>query len=228
MDEARRIRFYVAPVLFLMSLVWGAWFDPSDKEVILNHLDVENLPKLIGLAAGGGFVVFAFGYIIGTLTYAFLRAVVDLKARLCGGSWYHEAGFSSSQLRNIWRRTGHPPATGDKVEEREQKEREQELSAVILFDFGLIREKHEGVHEWLVRRYTAFIIGSTSVTGLCLSFIIGPWLFSIPMKWQWWFPVFILIVACFYVACWAWKDGRRMGAFMAEMPDTYWKKSADK
>ena len=58
-----------------MSLGWGAWFDPdhTKQRVILDHLQVDNLSKLIGLAAGGGYVVFAFGYIIGTLTYAILR-----------------------------------------------------------------------------------------------------------------------------------------------------------
>jgi hypothetical protein len=78
MDEARTIRFYVAPVLFLMSLIWGAWFDPTKQHVILDHLQVDKLPNLIGLAAGGGFVVFAFGYVIGTLTCAFLRALLPL------------------------------------------------------------------------------------------------------------------------------------------------------
>jgi hypothetical protein len=100
MDEARTIRFYVAPVLFLMSLIWGAWFDPTKQHVILDHLQVDKLPNLIGLAAGGGFVVFAFGYVIGTLTYAFLRLFFHFKAWCCGGSRYHEAGLLS-HLGNI-------------------------------------------------------------------------------------------------------------------------------
>jgi 4-hydroxybenzoate polyprenyltransferase len=64
MDEARTIRFYVAPVLLLMSLLWGAWFDPIKHKEILEFLRLEQLdklPNLIGLVAGGGFVVFAFG-----------------------------------------------------------------------------------------------------------------------------------------------------------------------
>lgn len=208
MDEARTIRFYVAPVLFVMSLIWGAWFDPAKQPVILDHLQVDKLPNLIGLAAGGGFVVFAFGYIIGTLTYAILRLVFWLKAWCWGGSRYHEAGLLSD-LGNIWPRTGHPGPIDP----------QQELSAVVVFDFGIIRAKYEGVHQWLARRWNAFSIGVTSVVGLLLSFAIGNWVFSISFRWEWWAPVGLLLAVFFYVACCAWWDGCQMGRFMAQMPD---------
>jgi hypothetical protein len=201
-----------------MSLVWGAWFDTNQRQIIIEHLKVDQLSSLIGLAAGGGFVVFAFGYIIGTFTYAILSVFFYLKALSCGGSQYHEAAFSCSDLKTIWQRTGHL----GKVD------RKQELSAVAVFDFGRIREKHEGVHQWLMRRYTAFIIGSTSVTGLFFSFVIGNRVLEIPWKPEWYVPVLFLIAACAYVAWCAWKDGRRMGAFLAQMPDTFWNKSTDK
>ena len=212
MDEARTIRFYVAPVLFLMSLIWGAWFDPTTKQHIAEHLkQVDDLSKLIGFVAGGGFIAFAFGYIIGTLTYAVLRLFFCLKA-CCGGSRYHEAGFSHSALENIWLRTGHPGAKDLK------QELEQELSAVVVFDFGIIREKYIGVHEWLVRRWNAFNIGATSITGLLLSFAIGHWMLCISFSRAWLVPVGIFLIPCFCVACFAWHDGRRMVAFMAQMP----------
>jgi hypothetical protein len=207
MDEARTIRFYVAPVLFLMSLVWGAWFDPTKQHVILDHLQVDNLPKLIGLAAGGGFVVFAFGYVIGTLTYAILRLVFCVKAWCCGGTRYHEAGLLP-KLENIWLRTGHPGPIDN----------QQELSAVVVFDFGIIRGKYEGVHQWLVRRWNAFSIGMTSAVGLLLSFAIGPWVLAISLERKWWAPAGFLVLVCVYVACCAWRDGRRMVYFMAQMP----------
>lgn len=101
MDEDRTIRFYVAPVLFLMSLIWGAWFDPVKHHVIADHLQWDKLPNLIGLAAGGGFVVFAFGYVIGTLTYAILRFGFRLKAQFWGGSRYHEAGLPTLSCRTF-------------------------------------------------------------------------------------------------------------------------------
>jgi hypothetical protein len=211
MDEARTIRFYVAPVLFLMSLIWGAWFDPAMKQhVILDHLQVDNLSKLIGLAAGGGFVVFAFGYIIGTLTYAILRLLFWLKGLCRRSSRYHEAGFSSESLKNIWLRTGHPSPTDTQQEV-------QELSAVVVFDFGIIRGKYKGVHQWLVRRWNAFNIGMTSAVGLVLSFIIGRCVLCISLQWQWWGPVGFLAVVCVCVACCAWRDGRRMVCFLAAL-----------
>lgn len=33
-----------------MSLIWGAWFDPTKQHLILEHLQVDKLPNLIGLA----------------------------------------------------------------------------------------------------------------------------------------------------------------------------------
>jgi hypothetical protein len=39
------------------------------------------------------------------------------------------------------------------------------------------------------------------------------------LRWEWWAPVGLLLATCFYVACCAWRDGRRMAAFMAQMPD---------
>jgi hypothetical protein len=221
MDEARTIRFYVAPVLFLMSLIWGAWFDPIKQHEIIEHLErVDDLSKLIGLAAGGGFVVFAFGYIIGTLTYAILRFSFWCKACCFGGSQYHEAGVlrsDPSDLDSIWSRTGHPVATDPQAKDHQQKL--QELSAVVVFDFGIIRGKYEGIHQWLVRRWNAFNIGATSVAGLLLSFAVGRYMFCISFSWKWYAPVGIFIAACVYVACCAWWDGRRMVRFMAQMPD---------
>lgn len=207
MDEAQTIRFYVAPVLFLMSLVWGAWFDPTKQQVILSHLEVDKLPSLIGLAAGGGFVVFAFGYVIGTFTYAFLRIRFCLRAWCCGGSRYHEAGLSLRGLARIWRRTGHP----GKIDP------EQELSAVVMFDFVVLQKSYEGVHLWLVRRWNAFSIGATSVVGLLLSFVIGNQVLSISFEWRWWAPVGLFLATCVFVARSAWYDGRRMLKFMAEI-----------
>jgi len=96
---------------------------------------------------------------------------------------------------------------------------QQELSAVVVFDFGIIRGKYEGVHQWLARRWNAFSIGMTSAVGLLLSFAIGPWVFSISLERKWWAPVGFLVLVCVYVACCAWRDGRRMVYFMAQMPN---------
>lgn len=207
MDEARTIRFYVAPVLFLMSLAWGAWFDPTKQPMIVSHLEIDKLPSLIGLAAGGGFVVFAFGYVIGTFTYALLRIWSCLRSRFIGGSRYHEAGLSPRELTEIWKTTAH----------RGTVDPQQELSAVVVFDFEVLKKSHEGVHLWLVRRWNAFSIGATSVVGLLLSFIIGNQALSISFGWRWYVPVGLFIVVCFFVARWAWYDGRRMLKFMTEI-----------
>lgn len=216
MDEARTIRFYLPAVLFLLSLIWGAWVNYRIQcQEIIEHLKVDNLSSLVGLVAGGGFVVFAFGYIIGTLTYAILRAVFFVfRPR---GFRYHEAAFSPEALQGIRLTMRYP----DPIQAG------QEISAVVVFDHGLIRERHKGVHEWLMRRWSAFAIAVNSVTGLALSLVVGHWVFDSSWSCEWLLPVGSLMAVCFYVACCAWADGRRMGAFLAQMPDAYWNKSVD-
>jgi hypothetical protein len=207
MDEARTIRFYVAPVLFLMSLVWGAWFDPTAKPILLDLSRLSNLPSLIGLAAGGGFLVFSFGYVIGTFTYALLRLGFFLNAKCCrDGSMYHEAGLRLSELQTIWWQVGH----SGKADPR------QELSAIVMFDFVNVHNSYKEVHLWLVRRWSAFSIAATSVVGLFLSFLIGNRVLGFTLCWGWLAPVVGLMAACSYVACCAWRDGRKMLVFISQ------------
>jgi hypothetical protein len=132
----------------MASLLWGLLLDHQTHTKIFNYLDnVDSLSKLIGLSAAGGFVVFTFGYVIGTITYFLL----GIFFRVCPGrSRFHEVSLSADALDKMWvtLRCGN---TMDK--------REQELSAGVAFDHGLLRENYEGVHLWLVRRWSAFSIG---------------------------------------------------------------------
>jgi hypothetical protein len=74
MDEDRKIRFLVPPMLFLASLLIGALSDPARREFIRGILEKPDLSKsLIELVAGGGVVVLAGGYVFGTFSYFSLR-----------------------------------------------------------------------------------------------------------------------------------------------------------
>ena len=66
MDEIRRIRFLIPPVLFVGSLLWGAWCDPHAWAYLSDHLrGGSNSDALIKIITGGGVVVIAGGYIFG-------------------------------------------------------------------------------------------------------------------------------------------------------------------
>jgi len=167
MDEDRRIRFLVAPVLFLFSLGWGMWWDPVWHEKVMGILTPGGTEKEIGQAiailAGGSIIVFTFGVVIGTTTYVLLRTVWLVCCCKSNGGRTHEACVTACALVSIWKKllvSGKP-------------DRSQELFAVVSFEYGVMYKSNNGVHLWIVRRWNAFSIAVTSITGLAYSLIIG-------------------------------------------------------
>lgn len=188
MDADRRVRFLVAPVLLIASLLWGALLDQNYRQCIFNGLgNINDLSKLIGVAAAGGFAVFAFGYVVGTITYFILVVWFRLWGLRPGKSQFYEASLSNDALEQVWV-TLHCGAADDR---HEMNKRKQELYAVAAFDHGVLRENYRGIHLWLVRRWSAFNIGATSAVGLGLSFVLGRFnpVIRIPFQPGWWVPV---------------------------------------
>jgi hypothetical protein len=205
MDEVRRIRLLVAPALFVASLLWGSWLDHDStiwRHVSANH----DWSHLIGLIAGGGFVVFVAGYVIGTVTYVILRSFFPCLSKR--NHLFHEAALSDTPFQKIWTKLGAPST--------EQK-RLQELFAVVAFDHGVLRKEHEGVHQWVVRRWTAFNVAANSIFGLALSIPIGKCVLAIHASIQWWVPVLVFVAFLLRSAFWAWTDTMHMLEFMASL-----------
>jgi len=100
----------------------------------------------------------------------------------------------------------------------EDEWRNLELYAGVVFDHGIVNEEYKGVHEWSVRRWTAFNLAINSVCGLLLSFPFGVLVMSIEWKYAWWIPVsgFALLLLCAAVS--AWGDTMKMLEFMARLP----------
>ena len=201
MDEDRRIRFLVAPILFVASLLWGAMSDETARDFIIKQvLEKSDWSKSIELIAGGGVVVFAAGYIIGTFTYFGLRLIF-----LCRGR-FHEVALSDESLKQVWKRLG---ALG-------MPDRSQELSAGAAFDFDVLRKSHKGVHRWLFRRWNAFNIAANSLCALMFSFLVGPFI-GVPWGLTWCLPVAVFAVILAPVMVWAWRDTMNMLGFMASL-----------
>jgi amino acid transporter len=205
-DEDRRIRFLVPPVLFAASLLLGASSDETTRSLIRSALANADLSKwigvLVGLIAGAGILVFAVGYVIGTCTLLrlFFRYILKIQ--------FHEAPLSDHALPLVWK-TLH--ATGS-------PSRKQKLSATVAFDFDVLREKHERVHHWLIRRWNAFSIASTSLFGLILSFLCGYGI-GMALTATWIIPVVIFMIILVFVMTWAWRDNMSMLDFMALLPE---------
>lgn len=209
MDDDRRVRFLVAPTLFVASLLVGVRFDDKAREYVWYIYSQTSAQSgwinLIGVVAGGGLLVFVGGYIIGTFTYFVVRCWFRYTTYL-GESRFHEVALTSESFGQVWRTLGAPSIEPD---------RRQELFAGVAFDHGILRERRNGIHLWLFRRWNAFNIAATSVCGLGLSLLFGHVFFGISFSWQWLLLVGVFAVVLVFVIWWAWHDTMGMLDFMA-------------
>lgn len=213
MDEERKIRFLVAPLLFVSSLGWGMWLDPLWRQAITSSpfLTAEKgIGQAITILAGGGIFVFSLGVLIGTISYVTLR-LFSLIIRWCfyhrNGVNTHEAAVSDETLRLLWAKLGAPG----------EFDRKRDFLAVVAFDHGLLRKSNEGVHRWMVRRWNAFSISATSITALALAVLVSYFSDIHPSRY-WWSSIGFFLLVFSFTAVWSWRDTMRMLAFQATLP----------
>lgn len=215
MDEIRRIRFLIPPVLFVASLLWGAWLDAQAWCRLSSALSVSAAGDAVKIVAAGGLIIFAAGYIIGTVTYAALRLVFSCFGEYVGKSRFHEAAFSKETLRAVWRKLGRSSA--------QEEATAKAMYGIAAFDHGVLRVEYPGIHEWLVRRWTGFTLAVNSVFALAFSIIISSWIFGIRLCtpsaiWQWIVPEILFCLLLVYVAYSAQRDVENVIKFMADGP----------
>jgi len=206
MDEDRRIRFFVAPFMFLASLAWGMARDPKVglDSVIGLDLKLDQLTSLVAAIAGAGLTLFPLGFAIGTIAYVSLRLLSEVACFFGWGSRSHEVYFSTANLSLVWRAIEMP---GD-------PDRWEAFLAGVVFDYDVLAKNHEPVHRWIFRRWNAFSISVTSTTALILSLAIGR-LIGIEWRNDWHWPVLLLCVVLVVSAIFSWRDTMTMAAFMA-------------
>jgi hypothetical protein len=183
--------------------------DEIMRDEMLGVFDRKNFDwakLLIGVLAGGGIVVFALGYVFGTLTYFALR----LGFRLRPQSWgrFDEVALSDDAFARVWGRLGASRAP----------DRNYELSAGAAFDHSILRRSHRGVHRWLYRRWNGFTIATTSVCALVIALPFGCLIKNPLMQRFWLGGVILFVVMLIFVACWAWRDTMNMVDCMATLP----------
>lgn len=209
MDEDRKIRLLVAPILFIASLLLGGALSGQPASHFIDLKD-QDWSKLIGIIAAGGVAVFAAGYGIGTCTQFVLRLIFRFRPHSWGKSRSHEVALDDDSFKRVWDLIGAPGEPDPSLE----------LYAGAAFDFGVLKKHREGVHEWLFRRWNAFNMAANSVWPLILSLPIGHWAIEIPWSLMWCLPVLILAVALSFMAVWAWNDAMKMAGFMASLKST--------
>jgi hypothetical protein len=214
MDEVRKIRFLVPAILFLASLLIGALSDHESHEFVVDVLKSSDGFKLLGLIAGGGALVLAAGYVVGTFSWFSLRLIFCLRPSHWGKSGFHEVAFSEDSFVHVWEKVTASPdsaATPD---------RSQELSVGATFDFGVLRERRPGIHEWLLRRWNGFNTAANSLWALFLSFPFGCFVIGLPWNWMWFWYVFVFAEVLVFVIYWSWNDTMKMVSFMASLENT--------
>jgi len=205
MDEVRKIRLLIAPILFVASLLWGAWLDPTVRHCLVGFLEKLDWSKLI---AGGSVVVLTAGYVIGTVTVVLLRLLFR--------SRFHEVAMSDTAFKQVLFILDATEKVN--LEATEKVTRSEELFVGVAFDHGILQEKHKGIHEWLFRRWSAFTIAANSACGLVLSLLFGYLVLKIQwtLTWlTWGVPVVIFAFILLIVAYFQRSDTMKMLNFMA-------------
>jgi|SRR5690606_20028636 len=207
MDEDRKIRFLVSPMVFLVSFLWGLVLDPEKS--LANILPIaitlpDGWPGLLALAAAGGSGAFTLGVAIGTITFVALRIASSCIRPRFGGS--HEIAMSCDTREKAWHILGGKGPSDPR----------KEVFIGVSLDHGIVQARHEGIHKWIRRRWNAFSIAATSITAILLS-IFAAWCAGVSLSTGWIAPALFMIAVFILSARWAWKDSMSMLSLMTEI-----------
>lgn len=193
MDQNRQIRFLVPPLIFILSIIWGAYLS-NDNFCKYFYSNISE--RIIGLLAAGAVAVITLGYIISSIS------IIILRFGFCVFNKFHyETVHSDDTLKRIWCMIKTESAfDGSKI-----------LYAVSTFDHEILSR---GVHEWLTRRWSSFNISVHSCVALILSHILAPF-FNISQSWAWFILTVILLLVFICNAIIAWRETMNMIDFQS-------------
>ncbi len=199
MDKDRQIRFLYPPFFFLASLLWGLYLDPAKSlsDFIPAAGSSVKTDALITTIIGGGVAILVLGFLIGTITVSGLRFGFFLFARR-----HFEVVVSKAAFERI-RQQVIPSLT--------PLDRRQRFCSAVTFDHELISK---GVHQWLIRRWSAFHVSANSVVALILAPIAGSHLnISVGCDWGW--TTAIICIILLINAILAWRETMNMIDFQS-------------
>jgi hypothetical protein len=188
MDEIRKIRILFPPVILILSLAVGDYFDPAKALRITTSWDI---------LAGGAVLILASGYLIGSLTHLLFVLLGCMNG-------FRETNVNENSLKKILNLLG-----ADKIESSFDQ-----LYPVAAFDHAYI---HKEVHSWIQRRWHACFTSTNCLVALIIAIIIGA-IHHIRMSWGWGIFTLIFIIALIVHAKRAWDDVKNMVQFQAEGP----------
>jgi hypothetical protein len=180
-------------------------------------LDIS-LSELIAIIAAGGVVIFALGVVIGTIGYLLLRLTFSMlwiiQKCLCCSRYCIKGFFPSHELyankATFSRMCKHVGLTQPGM-----KTYGSSFVVGALFDHGVLRNRCEGAHRWVVRRWNALSVSFSSAIALMLAlFTMLHVETPVPTTWS---AVVMTLAATFaLVAGTAWWDTMKMIQLVSE------------
>ena len=198
MDKDRQIRFLYPPLIFLSSIAFGIWLDDVStvKTSIATFFKNTNNTSVAVTILGLSSIVLVIGFLLGTLTVFVLRIM------FWKNNFIYELKLKEKSYQEIG---GLILAKKDGSISKKDR-----LYAGVVFDHGYISEN---IHRWIIRRWNAFFISSSSTLALFISLFVGN-LIEITLSWTWVFTVLGFGIIFILQARFSWLETMRMIEFM--------------
>jgi hypothetical protein len=242
MDEDRQIRFLIPPFFLYVSLAWWAYINP-DIHCWLSNLMGATFKESLPILAAVGAATIPVGYSIGTVGILLLRWSAygiwifrkTWRNPLPTDRQTYEACLSGVCFSKLLFLTAAPDNPQD-------ASRPSLLYAAATFDHELLPK---GIHEWLRRRFNAFMVAFNSALSIIVSFLII-WIrhfferpfdrmcglsepqWQLQMAWPlfgrkfWWLTIEILLVVfLLFAAYYAWHETMGMIEFQARRTNAW-------
>ena len=202
MDKDRQIRFLYPPLIFLSSIAFAIWLDrPSNitKQIEVFFTGTNNTSIAVALL-GASSVVLVLGFLLGTITVLSLRALFPCNR------FNYEFKLSDKAYNEI----------GEKILDKktDKIKEEDRMYAGVVYDHSFIAEN---IHRWIIRRWNAFFIASSSTVALVLSLVIGHCVMGISFTCGWVLTVIGLVCLFVLQGYSSWIETMRMIVFMTRV-----------
>ena len=200
MDKDRQIRFLYPPLIFLSSIAFAIWLgEPSHlTDQIDKFFKGSNNTSIAVALIGASSIILVIGFLLGTIT------VLSLRVLFSGNRFNYEFKLSDSTYNKI----------GNLILKEGTISKEERMYAGIVFDHSYIPEN---VHRWIIRRWNAFFIASSSTIALILSLIIGLFVIGISFSWSWLLTVIGLGILFIVQGYSSWIETMRMIEFLTRV-----------
>jgi len=197
-DHLRQVRFVLAPMVFLASILLAAFEG--------GHLSWKYIFSLDGsqLVAIGG-VVLAFtlpvGFLIGAITQAGMHRYF-----MCRWGETFDASFKPEQWPHVWKASKTP---------EDMRTNANKLYATVVLELG-DEEKNRGIIGWIDRRWNACHASMNAILAAIFSWIVFPPL-GLEAGPFWWVAFAVLTLVCAHQAWRTWHEVMGLIAFRAEL-----------